>query len=58
MSELANGSLGHASGWRPRPRGGFAFDTEFMGEGRYRTLLCLIQLAVPERIPPTPSGSS
>jgi len=26
----------------------FAFDTEFMGEGRYRTLLCLIQLAVPE----------
>lgn len=25
----------------------FALDTEFMGEGRYRTLLCLIQLAVP-----------
>ncbi len=24
-----------------------ALDTEFMGEGRYRTLLCLIQLAVP-----------
>jgi ribonuclease D len=24
-----------------------AIDTEFMGEGRYRTLLCLIQLAVP-----------
>jgi ribonuclease D len=22
--------------------GRFAFDTEFMGEGRYRTLLCLI----------------
>jgi ribonuclease D len=28
--------------------GRFAFDTEFMGEGRYRTLLCLIQLAVPD----------
>ncbi len=27
--------------------GRFALDTEFMGEGRYRTLLCLIQLAVP-----------
>jgi ribonuclease D len=26
--------------------GRIAFDTEFMGEGRYRTLLCLIQLAV------------
>jgi ribonuclease D len=24
-----------------------AIDTEFMGEGRYRTLLCLIQVAVP-----------
>jgi len=29
-----------------RASGRFAFDTEFMGEGRYRTLLCLIQLAV------------
>jgi ribonuclease D len=30
-------------------RGGqLALDTEFMGEGRYRTLLCLIQLAVPD----------
>jgi ribonuclease D len=28
--------------------GRIALDTEFMGEGRYRTLLCLIQLAVPE----------
>jgi ribonuclease D len=25
-----------------------ALDTEFMGEGRYRTLLCLMQLAVPD----------
>jgi ribonuclease D len=31
-----------------RTVGRFAFDTEFMGEGRYRTLLCLIQLAVPD----------
>ncbi len=27
--------------------GRIALDTEFMGEGRYRTLLCLIQLAIP-----------
>lgn len=31
-----------------RAAGRLAFDTEFMGEGRYRTLLCLIQLAVPD----------
>jgi len=31
-----------------RAAGRIALDTEFMGEGRYRTLLCLIQLAVPE----------
>lgn len=29
--------------------GKLALDTEFMGEGRYRTQLCLIQLAIPER---------
>ncbi len=28
--------------------GHLALDTEFMGEGRYRTLLCLVQLAVPD----------
>ncbi len=28
--------------------GRMALDTEFMGEGRYRTLLCLVQLAVPD----------
>jgi ribonuclease D len=32
-----------------RISGRFAFDTEFMGEGRYRTLLCLIQLAVADQ---------
>jgi ribonuclease D len=31
-----------------RTAGRFALDTEFMGEGRYRTLLCLVQLAVPQ----------
>ena len=31
------------------PAGRLALDTEFMGEGRYRTLLCLIQLAIPEQ---------
>lgn len=31
-----------------RASGRIALDTEFMGEGRYRTLLCLIQLAIPE----------
>lgn len=30
-----------------RTAGRLALDTEFVGEGRYRTLLCLIQLAVP-----------
>lgn len=34
---------------RARAGGRLALDTEFMGEGRYRTLLCLIQMAVPER---------
>jgi ribonuclease D len=31
-----------------RAGGRIALDTEFIGEGRYRTLLCLIQLAVPQ----------
>jgi ribonuclease D len=31
-----------------RSSGRLALDTEFMGEGRYRTLLCLVQLAIPE----------
>jgi ribonuclease D len=33
-----------------RAAGRLALDTEFMGEGRYRTLLCLVQLAIPEGI--------
>lgn len=31
-----------------RRSGHVAVDTEFMGEGRYRTLLCLIQVGVPD----------
>jgi len=31
-----------------RAAGRIALDTEFMGEGRYRTLLCLVQLAIPD----------
>jgi ribonuclease D len=31
-----------------RGAGRFALDTEFMGEGRYRTLLCLVQLGTPQ----------
>ncbi len=41
----AEGSPGLAED--ARAAGRIALDTEFMGEGRYRTLLCLIQLAVP-----------
>jgi ribonuclease D len=39
LEEIANAA---------RASGRIALDTEFMGEGRYRTLLCLIQLAVPD----------
>jgi len=38
-----------------RAAGRIAVDTEFMGEGRYRTLLCLIQLAIPEAADAAPS---
>jgi ribonuclease D len=33
-----------------RRAGRVALDTEFMGEGRYRTMLCLVQVAVPESL--------
>ena len=32
---------------RARATGRLGIDTEFMGEGRYRTLLCLVQVSVP-----------
>jgi ribonuclease D len=37
-----------------RAAGKLALDTEFMGEGRYRTLLCLVQLAIPEGLAASP----
>jgi ribonuclease D len=40
-----------------RAAGRIALDTEFMGEGRYRTLLCLIQLAVADTLKGTPHGA-
>jgi ribonuclease D len=47
VSEIADTSLNMLAA-DAKIAGRFAFDTEFMGEGRYRTLLCLIQLAVPD----------
>jgi ribonuclease D len=38
-----------------RQRGRFGIDTEFMSEGRYRALLCLVQIAVDD--PEIPDGS-
>ena len=49
MSEIANTSLNTLAS-DAKAAGRLALDTEFMGEGRYRTLLCLIQLAVPVEI--------
>src|SRR3989442_2512572 len=43
------GAMGRALAQDVRAAGRLALDTEFMGEGRYRTLLCLIQLAIPDR---------
>lgn len=40
-------ALDEALAAEARAAGRLALDTEFVGEGRYRTLLCLIQLAVP-----------
>jgi ribonuclease D len=41
-----------------RAAGRIAFDTEFMGEGRYRTLLCLIQLAASDTPTPHDGGQA
>jgi ribonuclease D len=48
MSVASNRSALQAIADEARAAGKLALDTEFMGEGRYRTLLCLVQLAVPE----------
>ena len=47
MSEQQSAALA-ALALGARAAGKVALDTEFMGEGRYRTLLCLIQLAIPD----------
>ncbi len=58
---IDSGSCLPALAERARTSGRLALDTEFMGEGRYRTLLCLIQLAVPwvenDSAQPPPGGA-
>ncbi|HWX95812.1 MAG TPA: HRDC domain-containing protein [Solirubrobacteraceae bacterium] len=49
MSVASNPSALQALADGARAAGKLALDTEFMGEGRYRTLLCLVQLAIPQR---------
>lgn len=44
----ADGALAQDLARLARASGRIALDTEFMGEGRYRTLLCLVQVAVEE----------
>ncbi len=48
MSESRQSETLEAVAQTARATGRLALDTEFMGEGRYRTLLCLVQLAVGE----------
>ncbi|HST34958.1 MAG TPA: HRDC domain-containing protein [Solirubrobacteraceae bacterium] len=47
MSDSGMLALDEALVAEARAAGRLGLDTEFVGEGRYRTLLCLIQLAVP-----------
>ena len=51
--ELAGSAEIAAAAARAREFGRFGIDTEFMSEGRYRALLCLVQIAVD---PPRGSG--
>src|SRR6201987_3518330 len=44
--DLADSSEIAAAAARAREHGRFGIDTEFMSEGRYRALLCLVQVAV------------
>ena len=48
MSPYSDGDALRTLSEGARRAGTLALDTEFMGEGRYRTLLCLVQLAIPE----------
>ena len=45
MSDLAHSSDVRDLAEMARASGRVCIDTEFMGEGRYRTLLCLVQVA-------------
>jgi ribonuclease D len=45
LSDLAGSSAVAALAELARASGRLGIDTEFMGEGRYRTLLCLVQVA-------------
>ena len=47
MPVLADAAALTALAARAHEHGRLAIDTEFMGEGRYRALLCLVQIAVP-----------
>jgi ribonuclease D len=48
LSDLAGNGAVAALAELARASGRFGIDTEFMGEGRYRTLLCLVQVAAEE----------
>jgi ribonuclease D len=50
VSAASNGSALQALADGARAAGKIALDTEFMGEGRYRTLLCLVQVAIPQGV--------
>ena len=49
LSDLAGNSAIAALADLARASGRLGIDTEFMGEGRYRTLLCLVQVAAIDR---------
>jgi ribonuclease D len=53
--ELATSSDVAAAAANARERGRLGIDTEFMSEGRYRALLCLVQVAVDDQS--TPEGT-
>lgn len=48
MSDLATNDDVVTLAGRAHEHGRLGIDTEFMGEGRYRALLCLVQVAVPD----------
>ena len=48
MADLASNRQVAELAEMARAGGHLGIDTEFMGEGRYRTLLCLVQVAVPD----------